>query len=236
MSNSASAVPTVPTVPVSDRRLTIAIALFDKVTMLDALGPYAVLSDIPNSEVIFVAEQAGPVADSRGRLSVIAHASYEEVTSPDVMVIPGGVATVEMSRKGVHPIINWIRKVHPTTLWTTSVCTGSQLLGAAGLLGGVPATSHWFVRDDLARFGAVPTESRIVTSGKIMTAAGVSAGIDMALALAAELRSPFVAQAIQLGIEYDPDPPFHAGNPHTAPSDVFASVHAAYSKAIPLQP
>jgi putative intracellular protease/amidase len=216
-----------------NKRLTIAIALFDRVTMLDALGPYAVLSDLPDCEVVFVAERPGPVADSRGRLSVLAHAAYEDIRSPDVIVVPGGVATVEMSRKGEHAIIDWIRNVHPTTLWTTSVCTGSQLLGAAGLLTGVPATGHWFVRDDLAHFGAVPTESRIVTSGKIMTAAGVSAGIDMALALAAELRSPFVAQAIQLGIEYDPDPPFHAGSPRTAPADVFASVNAAYSKAIP---
>jgi putative intracellular protease/amidase len=216
----------------SPEPLTIAIALFDRVTMLDALGPYSVLCDLPNTEVTFVAEKAGPVGDSKGRLSVVAHAAYGDVTKPDVIVIPGGLATVAMSRNGDHPIIEWIRAVHPTTRWTTSVCTGSQLLGAAGLLTDVPATSHWFVRDDLTRFGAVPTESRIVRHGKIMTAAGVSAGIDMALALAAELRSPFVAQAIQLGIEYDPDPPFQAGSPRTAPPEVFAAVHAGYAQAM----
>ncbi len=212
--------------------ITIAIALFDRVTMLDALGPYSVLCELPNVEITFVAEQPGPVIDSGGRLSVIAHAAYRDVLQPDVIVIPGGLATVAMSRSGTHPIIDWIKSVHPNTKWTTSVCTGSQLLGAAGLLHDVPATSHWFVRDDLTRFGAKPIESRVVRHGKIMTAAGVSAGIDMALALAAELHSPFVAQAIQLGIEYDPDPPFTAGSPRTAPPEVFAAVHAGYSQAM----
>jgi transcriptional regulator GlxA family with amidase domain len=221
------------TQPASTDRLTIAIALFDRVTMLDALGPYAVLADLPDSEVVFVAEQPGPVADSRGRLSVIAHAAYHDVMQPDVIVVPGGLATVEMSRRGVHPIIEWIRAVHPHTKLTTSVCTGAQLLGAAGLLDNVEATSHWFVRDDLSRFGAIPTESRMVRSGKIITAAGVSAGIDMALMLAAELRSPAVAQAIQLGIEYDPEPPFQAGNPRTAPAEILSMVSAAYAKAMP---
>jgi transcriptional regulator GlxA family with amidase domain len=208
---------------------TIAIALFDKVTMLDAIGPYAVLANLPDSEVMFVAEKPGPVLDSNGRMSVIAHAAYEDVMTPDVIVIPGGLVTVSMARKGTHPIIDWIRNVHPTTLRTTSVCTGSQLLGAAGILDGVPATSHWFLRDSLTEFGAVPTKSRVVQHGKIITAAGVSAGIDMALTLAADLRSEAAAQLIQLVIEYDPDPPFNAGNPDTAPADIVAAVSASFS-------
>lgn len=213
---------------------TIAIALFDKVTALDALGPYSVLADIPDSEVTFVAEQAGPVLDSRGRLGMIAHAAYADVPTPDVIVIPGGVATVAMStpnESAEHPIIDWIRSAHPTTTHTTSVCTGSQLLGAAGLLEGVPATSHWYVRDDLTRFGAVPTDERVVKHGKIITAAGVSAGIDMALALVAELRSEMVAQAIQLSIEYDPQPPFNAGHPRCAPPAIVDMISAGFAAA-----
>ena len=210
---------------------TIAIALFDKVTALDALGPYAVLADLPDSEVTFVAEKAGPVSDSRGRLSVIAHAAYEDLPRPDVIVVPGGIITVEMARRNEHPIIEWIRQAHPHTLRTTSVCTGAQLLGAAGVLDGVPATSHWFVREGLSEFGAVPTPARIVQHGKIITAAGVSAGIDMALALAADLRSVAVAQTIQLVIEYDPEPPFNAGSPETAPAEIVTAVSNAFSAA-----
>lgn len=207
---------------------TIAIALFDKVTALDALGPYAVLANVPDSNVVWVAEEAGPVRDSNDKLSVLADAPYHEVPNPDVIVIPGGVITDEMARRGTHPIIDWIRRAHGGTQFTTSVCTGSQLLGAAGVLEGVPATSHWYVRDDLDRFGAVPTESRVVRHGKIITAAGVSAGIDMALLLAAELRSEAVAQTIQLVIEYDPAPPFDAGSPRSAPAAIVEGVSARY--------
>lgn len=210
---------------------TIAIALFDKVTALDALGPYSVLADVPDTEVTFVAEKAGPVTDSRGRLTMIAHSAYDEVSAPDVIVIPGGVVTLEMSHEGTHPIIDWIRQVHPTTTATTSVCTGSQLLGAAGILKGVPATSHWYVRDDLTRFGAVPTDERVVRHGKIMTAAGVSAGIDMALQLTADLTDDLVAQAIQLSIEYDPQPPFDSGHPRCAPIEIVEQISAGFAAA-----
>ena len=140
--------------------LSIAIALFDRVTMLDAIGPYSVLAGLPNSEITFVAEQPGPVTDSNGRMSVVAHAAYRDMPNPDVIVIPGGVITVPMSREKTHPIIDWIAQVHPGTTKTTSVCTGSQLLGAAGVLDGVPATSHWYVRDTLTEFGAIPTDER----------------------------------------------------------------------------
>ena len=212
--------------------LSIAIALFDRMTMLDAIGPYSVLAGLPNSEITFVAEEPGPVMDSNGRMAVVAQAAYADMPDPDVIVIPGGLITVSMSRERTHPIIDWIRRVHPGTTRTTSVCTGSQLLGAAGLLNGVPATSHWYVRDTLSEFGAVPTDERVVTHGRIITAAGVSAGIDMALQLVADLQTDEIAQAIQLSIEYDPDPPFNAGHPRCAPPAVTDFVSAGFAGAI----
>lgn len=211
---------------------SIAIALFHQVTMLDAIGPYAVLAGLPDSEVTFVAEEPGPVIDSAGRMSVVAHAAYGDIDAPDVIIIPGGLATITMSEGGTHPILDWIRSVHPGTTFTTSVCTGSQLLGAAGVLDGLEATSHWYVRDDLAKFGAKPVDQRVVRQGKVFTAAGVSAGIDLGLTLAAELRSVETAQAIQLSIEYDPDPPFNAGHPSSAPAEVFEFVTSTYDSAV----
>jgi len=212
--------------------LSIAIALFDRVTMLDAIGPYSVLAGLPHSEITFLAEQPGPVMDSNGRMAVVAHAAYSEMGDPDVIVIPGGVITVPMSREKTHPIIDWIRHVHPGTVRTTSVCTGSQLLGAAGVLNGVPATSHWYVRDALSEFGAIPTDERVVQQGKIITAAGVSSGIDMALQLVADLQTDEVAQAIQLNIEYDPDPPFNSGHPRCAPPAITEMVSAGFAGAL----
>ncbi len=212
--------------------LSIAIALFDRVTMLDAIGPYSVLAGLPDSEITFVAEQPGPVMDSNGRMAVVAQAAYGDMLEPDVIVIPGGVITVPMSREKTHPIIDWIQRVHPGTVRTTSVCTGSQLLGAAGILDGVPATSHWYVRDTLSEFGAIPTDERVVSHGKILTAAGVSSGIDMALQLVADLQSDTVAQAIQLNIEYDPDPPFNAGHPRCAPAEITDLVSAGFAGAL----
>jgi len=142
------------------------------------------------------------------------------------------VITVPMARERTHPILDWIKGVHPGTMRTTSVCTGSQLLGAAGILDGVAATSHWFVRDTLDEFGAVPTDERVVTHGKIITAAGVSSGIDMSLQLVADLQTDEVAQAIQLNIEYDPDPPFNAGHPRCAPPAITEMASAAFAGAL----
>lgn len=170
--------------------------------------------------------------DSNGRMAVVAQGAYGDMLDPDVIVIPGGVITVPMAREKTHPILDWIRQVHPGTTRTTSVCTGSQLLGAAGLLDGVPATSHWYVRDTLTEFGAIPTDERVVTCGKIITAAGVSAGIDMALQLVADLQSDEIAQAIQLNIEYDPDPPFNAGHPRCAPPAITDMVSARFAGAL----
>ena len=198
--------------------MQIAIALFPRFTALDAIGPYQVLSQVPEADVRFVAAAAGPVADDT-RLTVSVEHTLAELTRPDVIVVPGGLITRRMARDG-DPVIDWIASVHPTTTWTTSVCTGSILLAAAGVLRGLRATSHWGALEQLRRFGAEPTSERVVEQGKVITAAGVSSGIDMALRLAARLAGAEVAQAIQLGIEYDPEPPFDTGDAESASDEV----------------
>jgi transcriptional regulator GlxA family with amidase domain len=152
--------------------------------------------------------------------------TFADVPRPDVLLAPGGPVAAQYAADG-HPIVDWIRAAHPHTAWTTSVCTGALLLGAAGLLNGVPATTHWSAYDALASYGAQPTEQRVVTSGRIVTGAGVSAGIDLALTLAANIAGPEVAQGIQLAIEYDPQPPFDAGAPSKAPKSVYDLASAA---------
>jgi transcriptional regulator GlxA family with amidase domain len=152
--------------------------------------------------------------------------TFADVPRPDVLLVPGGPVAGQYAADG-HPIVEWIRRAHPHTEWTTSVCTGSLLLGAAGLLNGVPATTHWSAYDDLASYGALPTERRVVTAGRIVTGAGVSAGIDLALTLAADIAGPEVAQTIQLAIEYDPHPPFNAGAPSKAPKAIYDMAVAA---------
>jgi putative intracellular protease/amidase len=202
--------------------MNITILLFDRFTALDAVGPYEVLQRLPNATVTFVAETTGPIATDTRQLTIEVSTALHEVTETDVLVIPGGHGSRALEK---HPAIHtWIRQLHETTRFTTSVCTGSLILAAAGLLRGLPATSHWGVIDRLAEFGAIPTHERVVRHGKIFTAAGVSAGIDMALTLASEIAGPHVAQAIQLGIEYDPAPPFSAGSPSKAPPEITALV------------
>ena len=153
-------------------------------------------------------------------------ATFADVPSPDVLLVPGGPIAGKYAADG-HPIVDWIRTAHPRTTWTTSVCTGALLLGAAGLLDGLPATTHWSAYDELASYGAQPTEQRVVTSARIMTGAGVCAGIDLALTLAAKIAGSEVAQTIQLAIEYDPHPPFAAGAPSKAPKAVYDMAVAA---------
>ena len=204
--------------------MQIAIALYDRLTALDAVGPYQVLSSMPGAEVLFVADRRGPVPDDTV-LQLVAGASFEEVPAPDIVVVPGGTITRRMARDG-HPVIDWVEAVHPSTQWTTSVCTGSILLAAAGVLEGREATSHWAALPQLEAFGARPTLQRVVVQDGVITAAGVSSGIDMALHLVAELQGPEVAQAIQLAIEYDPQPPFDAGSPTKAPAGVVDLVRA----------
>jgi len=198
--------------------MQIAILIFQKLTALDAIGPYEVLSRVPGMELTFVAPDAGELRTDTGRLGITADASIDDLTDPDVLVVPGG--------KGNRPLLTdervlaWVRAAHETTQWTTSVCTGSLVLGAAGVLEGKRATSHWAYREALRDYGAEPVAERVVEDGKIMTAAGVSAGIDMALTLAARLTHEEVAKAIQLGIEYDPAPPFDSGSPEKASKDL----------------
>lgn len=205
--------------------MQIAIALYPKMTMLDAIGPYQVLTWLPGAEVVLVGAERGPLLDDQGLLRVDVEHTYDEVTSPDVVVVPGGFVTRSMAVDG-NPLVEWVRRVHPGTTWTTSVCTGSLILGAAGVLDGLDATTHWIAYDELASFGATPTEERVVVRGKVITGAGVSAGIDMALRLVIELAGVEVAQAIQLGIEYDPQPPVDAGSPSKAPAAIRELVEA----------
>ncbi len=202
----------------------IAIVLYDKFTALDAVGPYEVLSRLPGASVVFVAAQPGAVRTDNGMLTLVAERSLDDVRRPDVVLVPGGPGDV-VARAGAQ-VLEWLREADRTSQWTTSVCTGSLILAAAGLLDGRRATSHWLALEELRRLGADAVAERVVFDGKLVTAAGVSAGIDMALALAARLAGDTVAQAIQLGIEYDPEPPFDAGSPHKAPAEVVELLRA----------
>jgi transcriptional regulator GlxA family with amidase domain len=204
--------------------MQIALALYPKFTMLDIIGPFQVLVDVPGHDVAFVAAERGLVPDHTGRSGLIATKAFNEVTSPDVIVIPGG-----MNDNVDDLIVDWIRHVHPTTTWITSVCTGSLFLAAAGLLDGLDATCHWQRAKRLEELGARYTEERVVSRGKVITSAGVSSGIDMALTLLNHLHGPLIAQAIQLAIEYDPQPPFNAGSPSKAPADVVELVQAFFA-------
>ena len=189
--------------------LDIVIPIYDDFTALDAIGPYEVLSRI-GGRVRFVGVEAGPVVTDNGMLTVLAEATLAEAAAPDIVVVPGGVGTRALTLDPVW--LDWLRAVHATSTWTTSVCTGSLLLGAAGILDGLRATSHWLELETLRQYGAEPTGERVVVEGKVVTAAGVSSGIDMALTLAAKIVGDDAAKAIQLVIEYDPQPPFDCGS------------------------
>jgi transcriptional regulator GlxA family with amidase domain len=205
----------------------IAYLLYDRFTALDITGPHEVLNSVPGNESVFVAEEAGPLRNESDTLSLFADASLDEVTSPDILVVPGGYGTRALLEH--EPLLDWIRGVHETSTWTTSVCTGALLLAAAGLLDGVPATTHWLARGLLGELGAEPVSQRVVQHGKIVPAAGVSAGIDMALRLVQRINGDEVAQAVQLGIEYDPEPPLDAGSPEKAPEQIVELVTAVFS-------
>ena len=191
--------------------MDIAILIYDGFTALDAVGPYEILSCLPKAKVHFVAKDVGPVRTHTKALSLMADFKLSDIPHPDIVVIPGGTkGTIVASKDG--GILTWIRKAHESSKWTTSVCTGALILGAAGILQGLKATTHWYARDHLSQFGAEYTNERVVQQGKVITAAGVSAGIDMALHLAGEIAGKEVAQMIQLLIEYDPKPPFDSGS------------------------
>jgi transcriptional regulator GlxA family with amidase domain len=207
--------------------MQIAYLLYDRFTALDVTGPHDVFNSVPGNESVFVAERTGPIRNESDTLSMVADATLDEVRSPDMVVVPGGFGNRLLLQH--EPLHDWIRDVHETSTWTTSVCTGSLLLAAAGLLDGAPATTHWLARDLLAELGAEPVPDRVVEHGKIVTAAGVSSGIDMALHLVQKINGEEVAQAVQLGIEYDPQPPFDAGAPHKAPREIVELVAAAFA-------
>jgi len=204
--------------------MNIAILIFDELTALDAVGPYEVLSRIPGVNLVFVAKEAGPKRTDTGALSLVAEAELADAAEPEIVVVPGGQGNRPLLED--EEVLSWVREAHAAGAWTTSVCTGSLVLGAAGVLEGLRATSHWAHREKLAAYGALPVAERVVFEGRVVTSAGVSAGIDMALRLTAEITRPEVAQAIQLGIEYDPDPPFAAGSPETAPPSIVELVRA----------
>jgi putative intracellular protease/amidase len=211
--------------------MDITFLLFDGLTVLDAIGPYEVLHRVPDANVQLAAKSAGPIT-TENVLTLSATHALADVTRTDVLVVPGGFATQQLEHDP--ETLDWIRAMDATSTWTTSVCTGSMVLAAAGLLGGKRATTHWAWLDRLAEYGAIPTSERVVEQGKILTAAGVSAGIDMGLTLAARLSDDVTAQAIQLGIEYDPQPPFDAGALDKAPQEaveILANMYAARTAA-----
>ena len=202
-----------------------SVLIFDGLTALDAIGPYEVLRSVPGWEVEFVAKARGEIRTDSGSLGLSADRSLDEVEQTDIVLVPGG--------KGNRPlladeeVLAWLRRLDRGSTWTTSVCTGSLLLGAAGLLEGRRATGHWLFLEQLREYGAEPVRGRYVEDGKLITAAGVSAGIDMALYLVGREAGPEAAQSVQLGIEYDPEPPFDAGSPDKAPAPIVDAVSAA---------
>ena len=206
----------------------IAILLFEGITALDAIGPYEVLQRLPGARVRMLGARKGPVRTHEGSLSLVADHELSEFPHPDLLLVPGGFGVEKLLHD--EATLAWIRGAHASSKWTTSVCTGSLLLGAAGVLRGLRATCHWSSLERLREFGATPTLERVVFQGKVVTAAGVSSGIDMALSLVARLTNADIAQAIQLSIEYDPQPPFDAGSPSKAPPHVVEIVRRAQER------
>lgn len=192
--------------------MQVAIALFPRTTALDSVGPYEVLQRIPSIDVVFVGAHRGEVRTDNGMLGLTCDATFAEVPRPDVVLVPGGVGTRDLVRD--ETVLDWVRGAHEHARFTTSVCTGSLVLAAAGLLDGLSATTHWACADMLDSLGARYTPQRVVEHlpERIITAAGVSAGIDMALRLVELLVDRPAAQAAQLMIEYDPQPPVDCGS------------------------
>jgi putative intracellular protease/amidase len=198
----------------------VAILLFDNVVITEALGPYEVLHRLPNMSVSFVGLSRGLVWDRKHALALNVDATLEDVSDPDVLVVPGGLGEFRLLHE--KRLLDWVCAVHDDSLWTTSVGLGSLLLARAGILEGVEATTHWAFQDELAKLGAIPVNERVVERGKLLTAAGCTAGFDMALVLAERLADPVTAAAVQLWIEYDPEPPFDSGSLAKATGDVIA--------------
>ena len=204
--------------------MQIVIPLFDRFAPLDAVGPYQVLKRLPGAEIVFAAAESGPVTDEAGTFSQVAPATFGDVPHPDVILVPGGAGQADHMTES--PLRDWLIEADKTSTWTTSVCTGALILAGAGLLNGRQATTNWLAMDELARLGAKPVCERYVFDGKYVTAAGVSAGIDMALALVARIAGDDAARRYQLAIEYNPRPPFD-GDPYTAPPELTGALRAA---------
>ncbi|HEY5143543.1 MAG TPA: DJ-1/PfpI family protein [Solirubrobacteraceae bacterium] len=204
--------------------MDIAIPIYDRFTALDAIGPYEVLSRLPGAHVTWLAHEPGLVRTDNHMLALEATAAFEDLPEPDVIVVPGGIGTRDLLED--ERILDWLRGAHATSTWTTSVCTGSLLLGAAGILQGLRATSHWLELETLERFGAAPTGERVVPAGKVVTSAGVSSGIDMGLWLAGRIAGDEFARAVQLMIEYDPQPPYDCGSTEKAGPQLTAKLRA----------
>ena len=211
--------------------MQIAFLIYEGLTALDIIGPYEVLNQIPSVDVRFVAKQPGPIRVDSGAFSIGTDHKLADVPRPDVFVIPGGVAGTFAAAKDPE-ILDWVREAHAHSRYSTSVCTGSLILGAAGLLKDSNATTHWAAKTFLEQTGATYTEKRVVVAGRIVTAAGVSAGIDMALYVMAELVGPDIAKLAQLCIEYDPDPPFDAGSPAKAGDAIVQRALEEFAKEI----
>jgi putative intracellular protease/amidase len=199
--------------------MDIVIPIFDGITALDAIGPYEVLSRLPEARVHFLGiGEPGAKRTDNGMLGLNADGALTDVPHPDVIVVPGGYGTRALMKD--EALLAWVREAHECSQWTTSVCTGALVLDAAGILDGLEATTHWLLLDKLGELGARPVSRRVVEQGKVITAAGVSSGIDMALTLAARIAGEDVAQAIQLAIEYDPQPPFDSGSVEKASAEI----------------
>jgi transcriptional regulator GlxA family with amidase domain len=206
--------------------MQIAILVYDHMTALDAVGPYEVLSRVPGAETIVVGAQRGPVRCDTGSLAVVADAALEDVTCPDVVVVPGWSGSTQDAALRPGPIQTWLSAVDEHTTWTASVGAGALVLASAGVLAGRRATTHWLALDRLAELGVVTAEASVVFDGKYVSAAGVAAGIDLGLALAARLADEQTAKAIQLLLAYDPHPPFDCGSVDGAPADIVSSMRA----------
>ncbi|GAA3210211.1 DJ-1/PfpI family protein [Dactylosporangium siamense] len=204
--------------------MQMIFVVYEGMTALDAVGPYEILSRLPGARVTFAGVHAGPVRTDTGALSLVAERALADCEAPDLVLVPGGPdVAAQTSDTALH---DWLRAVDPVTTWTTSVCTGSLILAAAGLLRGRTATSHWLALDRLPAYDVTPSPRRVVRDGKYVTGAGVSAGIDLALTLADIIAGPAVAQTIQLATEYDPQPPFTAGSPASAPPELVSHLRA----------
>jgi transcriptional regulator GlxA family with amidase domain len=204
--------------------MDIAILLYEGFSALDAVGPYEAFARLPGFRVRFVAREAGPVRCDTGMLNLVASSSLAEAPPPEMLIIPGGPGTFTVLDDQEQ--LGWVAEAHRASRWTLTVCSGSLILGATGALQGLTATTHWVVRDQLPRFGAIYVAERYVQHGKLFTAAGGSAGIDAALQIIALATNEQLARAVQLGLEYDPKPPFDSGSFLQATPELIALVNS----------